>query len=153
MNRPLLLLCGSVTGNAEYGAEETARLARQRGYDPTVESMACADLALLKQFRQVLILTSTYGEGDPPDGCEAFVEAVKTAAEPLEHLDFAVFALGDSAYERFCQCGRDLDDGLFRAGAHRLLPIVTCDVDFHDALEKWIADAFDALAYERVHQS
>ncbi len=153
MNKPLLILYGSVTGNAEYCAEETANAARQRGYDPTLENMASTDIALLRMFRHVLILTSTYGEGDPPDGCEEFVEAVKAAQEPLENLDFAVFALGDSAYEYFCKCGRDVDDGLFRAGAQRLLPIVECDVEFQEELEKWIIEALDALAFERVLQS
>ncbi len=153
MNKPLLILYGSVTGNAEYCAEETCNAARQRGYDPTVENMASADIVLLRTFRHVLVLTSTYGEGDAPDGCEEFVEAVVAAREPLEDIDFAVFALGDTAYEHFCKCGRDIDEGLFRAGAQRLLPIVQCDLDFQEELEKWIVEALDALAFERVLQS
>ncbi len=150
MKKPLLILYGSVTGNAEYCAEEAAKKARLRGYDPTLESMACSDAGVLSLFQNLLVITSTYGDGDPPDGCEEFVEAV--AHKPLDaaHLNYAVFALGDSAYEYFCKCGRDLDAGLERAGAHRLLPIVECDVEFDESFEGWIENALNALAVEQL---
>lgn len=153
MKQSLLILYGTVTGNAESCAEEAARQARLRGYDPTLENMACVDLGVLNLFQNLLLITSTYGDGDPPDGCEEFVQAVCEQTVRLPHLNFAVYALGDSAYEAFCKCGIDLDKALADAGAHRLVPLVLCDTDFEDALEGWIGGALDALARQHLEHA
>lgn len=52
-------------------------------------------------------------------------------------LSFAVFALGDTGYDEFCQCGRDLDRMLEERGATRLLDRVDNDIDFENALAEW----------------
>jgi len=152
MKKPLLILYGSVTGNAEYCAEEAARYARLRGYDPTLESMACTDIGVLSLYQNLLLITSTYGDGDPPDGCEAFVEALIEQSVALPHLNFAVFALGDSAYEHFCKCGRDLDSALEKNGAHRLTAIVECDTEFDTLFEGWIGTTLNRLALNHLEQ-
>lgn len=152
MKKPLLILYGSVTGNAEYCAEEAARHARLRGYDPTVESMACTDVGVLSLYPHLLLITSTYGDGDPPDGCEEFVRTLVEQQVPLDHLTFAVLALGDSIYEHFCKCGRDLDSALEKNGARRLTPIVECDTDFDTPFEVWIAMVLNSLAIDHLEQ-
>jgi sulfite reductase (NADPH) flavoprotein alpha-component len=55
----------------------------------------------------------------------------------LGKLRFAVFALGDTSYDNFCQCGRDLDQMFEECGASRLLARVDNDVDFEEALASW----------------
>jgi sulfite reductase (NADPH) flavoprotein alpha-component len=63
----------------------------------------------------------------------------------LAHLRFAVFALGDTGYENFCQCGRDLDGFFEKHVAERLLERVDNDVDFEDALQNWHRDVLVVL--------
>lgn len=151
MNRSLLILFGSVTGNAEYCAEKAGREARTRGYDTTIENMADSDAQVLRDFETVLIITCTYGDGEPPDGAEAFHEAVvQTGGLSLGHLKYSVLALGDTNYEFFCKCGHDYDKALEEQGAQRFHPLVECDVDYDDPCDQWVAGVFAALAEERA---
>lgn len=85
----------------------------------------------------VLLAISTRGEGEPPDDGVAFFDYVKSLDDSLPSLRFAVFALGDTSYDNFCQCGRDLDQMLEERGATRLLERVDNDVDFEEALDRW----------------
>jgi sulfite reductase (NADPH) flavoprotein alpha-component len=86
----------------------------------------------------VLLAISTWGEGEPPDDAIAFFDYVKDlGGAVLGKLRFAVFALGDTSYDNFCQCGRDLDQMFEECGASRLLARVDNDVDFEEALASW----------------
>lgn len=151
MAKPILILYGSVTGNSEICAEKAADVARQRGYDPTLESMAATEPEVLTQFPIALIITSTYGDGDPPDGTEDFHEAVVHARRVLlTRLRFSVLALGDSCYDQFCKCGRDYDETLEQLGGSRIHPRVDYDTDYDDLADQWIEGVFTALEEERA---
>ncbi len=147
MSTSILVLYGSVTGNAEFCAEKLAREARDRGFNKiTVESMASADAPILQEFDTILIVTSTYGDGEPPDGCESFYDAVVTkGGADLGGRRFSVLALGDTAYEQFCKCGKDFDLALERDGAQRIHAMVECDTDYDTPCEEWIAGVLAAL--------
>lgn len=151
MPKPLLILYGSVTGNAEYCAEKAAKLARQRGYDPTLENMGDTEPEVLNQFDTALIITSTFGDGEPPSGTEDFYEGVVVARRVrLTSLRYAVLALGDTVYEHFCKIGRDYDAVLESLGATRFHDRQDCDSDFEDACDAWLEGVFSALAEERA---
>ncbi|MBE2284397.1 MAG: flavodoxin domain-containing protein [Prosthecobacter sp.] len=151
MAKPLLILFGTVTGNAEICAERAADAARARGYDVTIESMASTEPEVLTQFPTALLTTSTYGDGDPPDGTEAFYEAVVHSKRVLfTRLRYSVLALGDSCYDQFCKCGKDYDDALERLGGTRLYPRADCDTDYDDGADRWIEGVFAALEEERA---
>ncbi len=68
---------------------------------------------------------------------------------PLQKLRFAVFALGDTSYDNFCQCGRDLDRMLEERGGTRLLERIENDIDFEEALDQW-RDAVVAAIQDTV---
>ena len=88
----------------------------------------------------MLIVTSTYGEGEMPDNAELFWEALSAESAPrLEGMDFAVLALGDTGYDGFCQAGKLIDMRLEQLGAQRIVPRVDCDVDYEDVAAAWIA--------------
>ncbi len=104
----------------------------------------------LKEEQDVLIIASTYGEGDPPQPAKAFFEFVEGRKAPsLAGLRFAVLALGNSTYEKFCEAGKRLDRRFEELGAARLLPRVDCDVDYDDPAGAWIAAALALLAKDR----
>lgn len=151
MNDRILILYGSVTGNAELCASRTAKALRQRGRDPVVEDMAHVKAPLLLDFGIILIVTSTYGDGEPPDGAEGLYEmVVGTDLLRLDGHRFAVLALGDTGYEQFCQCGKDYDAALERAGALRLCARVDCDTDYDDEAAAWTDSVLHALTLERA---
>ena len=53
---------------------------------------------LFKQQDPILVISSTYGQGDVPDGSKSFYENLKNKPN-LDHLEFAVFGLGDMTYK------------------------------------------------------
>jgi sulfite reductase (NADPH) flavoprotein alpha-component len=136
---PVLILYGTVSGNAEYLAKQLAMQLRGRGVAPLVRDMAQSDPAMLTQARCVLLVVSTYGEGGPPQDTEAFWEAVvRGNCLDLRGLKFSVLALGNSTFDQFCQCGRDFDTALERQGATRLYPRVDCDVYYEAPAQEWM---------------
>jgi sulfite reductase (NADPH) flavoprotein alpha-component len=148
---PLTILFGSQTGTAEGLAKKVAKEAGKRGFAATVLDMAQADLARLGAERNLLVITSTYGDGEPPDNAKALHAALKGAAQlptsnpQLSTLRFSVCALGDTNYAQFCQCGKDLDAWLEKLGAVRVTPRADCDVDYDAPFTKWLEEALAAL--------
>lgn len=144
---PLTVLFGSQTGTAEGLAKKAAKEAGKRGFAATVLDMAQTDPAKLAHEKNLLVITSTYGDGEPPDNARALHTALKGATgTPLASVRFAVCALGDTNYARFCQCGKDLDAWLEKLGATRITPRADCDLDYDAPFTKWLDAALSALS-------
>jgi sulfite reductase (NADPH) flavoprotein alpha-component len=144
--RPVLILYGSQTGTAEGIAKKTAKFAETKGFAPKILSMekyASIDLAAEEN---VLVITSTYGDGDPPDNAQGFWSWLSADAAPrLEKTSFSVLALGDTNYPQFCEFGKRCDTRFEQLGAKRFSNRVDCDVDYEDAAKAWIEAVFAAL--------
>src|SRR5436190_1056237 len=92
--RPLTILFGSQTGTAEGLAKKAAKEAGKRGFAATVLDMAQTDLAKLAAEQHLLVITSTYGEGEPPDNAKALHTALKSAGgTPLANVRFSICSL------------------------------------------------------------
>ena len=127
-----------MTGNARECAERTATALRKAGFTARVHDLGRYDPRNLLEESTVLLAISTWGEGEPPDDGISFFDYVKDLGEAtLGRLRFAVFALGDTGYDNFCQCGRDFDRMFEERGVSRLLARVDNDVDFEEALACW----------------
>ncbi len=138
---PVTILWGSQTGNAEGIAKKLAKAMNQGGYDAKTVDMADYDVSILAQEKHLLLITSTYGDGEPPDNAAAFHEAILSDTAPkLEGLKYAVFGLGDTEYPDYCLCAIQFDERLAALGAERVLPLVQCDVDFDDEFAQWKKD-------------
>ena len=145
--RRLTILYGSETGNSAALARTLATRVAALGPAPTLVDMADYAPRRLKDEQDLLVITSTYGDGDPPQPAVAFFEFVDGRKAPsLVSLRYAVLALGDSSYEHFCESGRTLDLRLEALGARRLLPRVDCDVDFETPATTWMDAVLDTLA-------
>ncbi len=138
---------GTQTGNSETVAEEVCDAIRAGGSNAILASLDETEVEALTEMDYILIVTSTYGEGEMPDNAEMFWEALKdTGAPRLESLQFSVLALGDTAYDEFCEAGKQFDLRLEQLGAKRIQPRVDCDVDFEEAAEGWTAGIVEELA-------
>ena len=134
----ILILFGTVTGNAESLAQRTAEIIARRGFNVRVKDMAHYTVDALSQESCVVIIASTYGNGEPPDDAAPFWErVVQKDGLDLRNVKFSVLALGNSTYDHFCKCGRDLDAALERHGATRFYPRVDCDVDYDVPAKRW----------------
>ncbi|MEM6660008.1 MAG: sulfite reductase flavoprotein subunit alpha, partial [Pseudomonadota bacterium] len=139
-SKPLDIIYGTQTGNAEAVAEDAAARARSNGFTPRIAEMDEIGMTDLAAMQNLIVVVSTYGEGEMPDNAHQFWEALSSATAPrLETLNYGVLALGDTSYDEFCQAGKLVDTRLEQLGAKRLGPRVDCDVDFEDAVEAWIA--------------
>ncbi len=136
--KPLTILYGSQTGNAESLAKRLADEAGRGGFAPAVHDLAQYPRENLAGEKCLLIITSTYGDGEPPDNAKAFWSFLRNGAPRLEGVEFSVLALGDSNYPKFCQCGKDFDRRLEELGAKRIFERVDCDVDFEEGFRRWL---------------
>ncbi|WP_113724997.1 assimilatory sulfite reductase (NADPH) flavoprotein subunit [Aeromonas caviae] len=143
----LTILYGSQTGNAKGVASAIKAQAEARGLPVTLTSMADYKPKQLKKENHLLVVVSTYGEGEPPESAvDLFEQLKKGKIGKLEGLKFAVLGLGDSSYEFFCQTGKDFDDFLSKAGAERIHELASLDVDYQEAAGAWGELAVKAVA-------
>ena len=143
----LTILYGSQTGNAKGVASAIKAQAEARGLPVTLTSMADYKPKQLKKETHLLVVVSTYGEGEPPESAvDLFEQLKKGKVGKLEGLKFAVLGLGDSSYEFFCQTGQDFDSLLTKAGADRIHELASLDVDYQDAAKAWGEQAINAIA-------
>jgi len=142
----LTILYGSQTGNTEAVAGQLAEKAKASGIEVKLWDMAEYKPRELKNEQYLAVLTSTHGEGEPPDNAMDLYEFLNSRKAPgLKGLQYSVLSLGDSSYEYFCQTGKDFDERLQKLGATTVIPRVDCDVDYDDLAEKWIAEFVESL--------
>ncbi|MEM1293930.1 MAG: flavodoxin domain-containing protein [Verrucomicrobiota bacterium] len=134
------------TGNAQDLAEETQNRLYGRGFESRVIDIEDLKFEDLREIESFIAIVSTWGDGEPPMAASDFYEAFR-GADPmeLEQTSFAVLALGDTAYELFCQFGKDIDSELERHGAKRMMQRLDCDLDFEDHFDGWVDDLLKAL--------
>lgn len=136
--REITIIYGSHTGNCEALAEELSKKLEHQEYKVTLSSMENFKPKGLKKVEDLLILTSTHGDGDPPDNAISLYDFLHSKRAPeLEDLRYSVLSLGDSSYEFYCQTGKDFDARLEELGGERLYPRVDCDLDFEEPAEEW----------------
>ena len=144
--RAITLLYGSETGNAQGLAEIFEERLSNIGHNVTLKAMEEFKPKNLKNVEDLFIITSTQGEGDPPDNAAELHEFIHGRKAPkLEGVRFSVLALGDQTYEFFCQTGKDFDKKLEELGAERLYERVDCDVDYEEDAEKWMANVINTI--------
>jgi len=143
---PLLILFGSQTGTAEKIAKQIAKESKSRGCNARVVDAAEHSKIDWSKETNLLVVTSTYGDGDMPDNAQAFWDWLQTdAAKSLAHLSFSVLALGDTNYEQFCAAGKKIDARLEQLGAKRIHPLADCDLDYETKAKTWTDEALAIL--------
>lgn len=133
-----LFLYGSQSGNAQALAEGFTEVMNNDGWGAEAVNMEDHSSLDLHEEPLILIVTSTWGEGDPPDNAVEFWEKFSSDGQAkLPNTKFSVLALGDTNYADFCEMGKRFDTRLEELGAERIAPRVDCDVDYEDPAEEW----------------
>ena len=129
-----LVLWASQTGNAEDFA---AHLAQRLG-DSQLVNMNDLPLADLAFARDVLVVTSTFGDGGPPDNGASFWDRLESPDAPtLNGIRFAVLGIGDRSYDNFCGHAKSIDARLAALGATRMLERAECESYDDEPMDRW----------------
>jgi sulfite reductase (NADPH) flavoprotein alpha-component len=144
---PLTIVFASESGNSERLAGDLAKAARKAGMKPALIDMADIDLTALPASRRLLVVAATWGEGEPPARtARVYAELMGETAPRLDGIEFAVLALGDTAYAEFCAVGKAIDERLEALGGKRVAERVDCDLDFEEPAALWIERTLATLA-------
>ncbi len=142
----LTVLYGTESGNAEKLADLSAKVAKKKGFQTAVKNLSDLAPADLAKFENLLVIVSTWGDGEPPETATTFYKEFMNGAAPnLKKVRFSVCALGDTAYEKFCQTGKDIDARLESLGGTRILARQDCDVEFDEPHAAWLEAALKAF--------
>ena len=145
----LTILYGTHTGRSGTIGRWVEKAAGERGFRPQLIAMDDYNPRLLTEEKNLLVIVSTHGEGEPPAMAEDFHHFMTGKRVPkLSDLSYSVLALGDHSYSRFCQTGIDLDQALKKAGAKEQQKLVMCDVDFEDDARQWMEEVLATLTAE-----
>jgi sulfite reductase (NADPH) flavoprotein alpha-component len=142
----IFVLFGSESNNAADLADRTGVALKKAGFEAQVADMSSFDVAQLESVETALVVTSTYGNGNPPSNAEVLYGALMARTAPLASLRFSVCGLGDTTYDRFAQCGKDFDAKLGELGATRIVPRQDCDVDYEEPWQGWLDRVLEKLA-------
>jgi sulfite reductase (NADPH) flavoprotein alpha-component len=143
---PVTIIYGSQTGTAEGLAKKLTKTLKKGNFTPEAYDMAVYDRAKLSQEKNLLIITSTYGDGEPPDtAAELHGWLMSDAAPRLDGVSYSVLALGDSSYPDFCKCGIEFDQRLAALGAKRIYDRTDVDVDPDAPFAQWSAGVLAAI--------
>lgn len=132
-----LVSFASQSGQAERLAWHAAGQLQAAGLSVRVEPLARLDPAGLAREQRALFVLSTFGDGDAPDSARVFERRVLAQAQALPDLGYAMLALGDRQYERFCGFARRVEQWLGDQGAAALFPCVDVDGEDAAALATW----------------
>ncbi|MGB3253370.1 NADPH-dependent assimilatory sulfite reductase flavoprotein subunit [Buttiauxella gaviniae] len=142
----ITLISASQTGNARRVSEQLRDDLLAAKLNVNLVNAGDYKFKQIAQEKLLVVVTSTQGEGEPPEEAVALHKFLFSKKAPkLPGTAFAVFSLGDTSYEFFCQSGKDFDNKLAELGGERLLDRVDCDVEFQPAASEWRAKIVDVL--------
>lgn len=142
----LTVLYGTESGNSEALADRAVKDAKKRGFKAVMKNMADIAPADLAKAENLLVIVSTWGDGEAPETAVSFHKAFMEQELQLAGVKFSVCALGDTSYEKFCEVGKQFDARLEQLGATRVAERTDCDVDYEDTYTAWFDSAMTALA-------
>tara|TARA_Y100001970_G_scaffold135169_1_gene166409 strand:+ start:1705 stop:2163 length:459 start_codon:yes stop_codon:yes gene_type:complete len=140
MSEIVNIIFGTQTGNAEHAAYTISNYVESNGFKTEVQDLDNVEIDKLKEMKNLMIVTSTFGDGEMPGNANIFWTKLTSANNDnldLSGVNYSVLALGDSSHADFCNAGKLLDEKIHKQGANKLLERAECDVEYEKISEEW----------------
>ena len=138
MENEIMVMFGTETGNAEELAETAVGMASSYDLAGKILDMEDVTVDMLQECKRLIVVCSTWGDGEQPVNAQDLYDSTMEMADgPLGDLEFAVLALGDTAFDLFCESGKEWDAVLENKGGARINERIDCDTDYDDYAEDW----------------
>lgn len=142
----ITIISASQTGNARRLSEQLREKLLSEKLNVNLVNAGDYKFKQIAQEKILVIVASTQGEGEPAEEAVALYKYLHSKKAPsLNETAYAVFALGDSSYEKFCQAGKDFDAQLAQLGAKPLLARIDADVEYQAIADAWIEELSQLL--------
>ncbi|KAJ1922182.1 NAPDH-dependent diflavin reductase [Mycoemilia scoparia] len=148
----LEILYGSQTGCAEDVAKRISREGWRRHFKTRVKAMDDFDPKDILNTTHVIFVCSTTGQGVEPDNMRKFWKFLLRKSLPqgiLSSLEYAVFGLGDSSYEKFNFPAKKLYRRVEQLGGSPLISLGEGDdqhyLGLDGALDPWLKTLWQNL--------
>lgn len=136
--KPWLIAYATQTGVAEQLAWRTATSLQEARQPVTVKPVQQLRLEDLQSVEQVLFVASTYGTGEAPDLASSFDKKILSSSANLQHLRYAVLALGSREYpDSYCSFGHKINQWLQRNQAQPLFATIEVDNASNEDIQRW----------------
>ena len=145
----LNILYATVSGNAEMVAKKMKNLALERNLKVSLKEMNDYTLKTFNRLDNIVIITSTYGDGDVPEMGADFWEELKNSDVKLPNMKYGLIALGDRSHEHFCGAGKQVSKKLESLDCHKVIENLECDGDTEGTFE-WSLKFLDKLKDDKV---
>ncbi|QSS96080.1 PepSY domain-containing protein [Psychroflexus sp. ALD_RP9] len=129
----ILVLVGSQTGSTFQFAKDLVK---------ALQKNSKVHLCTLNNYKPehkaslALILTATYGDGEPPENARHALEKLKATKTPM---NYAVLGFGSKRYPKFCAFAKTLDHELSKQKEfNQLLKLTKIDQNNCIELKQWI---------------
>ena len=138
MENEIMVMFGTETGNAEELAETAVGMASSYDLAGKILDMEDVTVDMLQECKRLIVVCSTWGDGEQPVNAQDLYDSTMEIADgSLNGLEFAVLALGDTAFDLFCESGKEWDAVLENKGGARINERIDCDTDYDDYAEDW----------------
>lgn len=135
----ILIAYASQTGSALRIAQQSALQLQQTGRAVKLVSLNQLTREQLFTTTQLLIIASTYGEGEAPDNGNRFIPRLlnNLDAQALQSVEYLILGLGESSYTHFCGFAQKLHHALHQCGARAIADTICVDNLDESALRHW----------------
>ncbi len=138
MENEIMVIFGTETGNAEELAETAVGMTSSYDLAGKILDMEDVTVDMLQECKRLIVVCSTWGDGEQPVNAQGLYDSTMEMADgSLSDLEFAVLALGDTAFDLFCESGKEWDAVLENRGGTRINERIDCDTDYDDYAEDW----------------
>ena len=144
MDNEIMVMFGTETGNAEVLAETAVEMASSYDLTGKLYDMEDVTTEMLEECKRLIVVCSTWGDGEQPVNAQDLYDSTMEMGDgSLGSLKFAVLALGDTAFDLFCESGKEWDAVLEEKGGIRVNDRIDCDTDYDDFAEEWFEQTLE----------